>query len=94
MADVTDATFDEEVLKSDIPVLVDFWAPWCGPCHSFSPIFEEVSEEYPAIFFGKVNVDYEERLPQHFGVMSIPSILIIREGFEIQTSSGLLNKDQ
>jgi thioredoxin 1 len=81
MADVTDATFDEEVLKSDIPVLVDFWAPWCGPCKSMLPIIEEVAKGYDGkVKVVKVNVDENSETPQKHGVMSIPSFFIFKGG--------------
>jgi len=81
MSDVTDATFEAEVIKSGIPVLVDFWAPWCGPCKSMLPIVEEVSKEYEGkVKVVKVNVDENTDVPQKYGVMSIPSFFVFKNG--------------
>jgi thioredoxin 1 len=79
--EVTDATFEAEVLKSAMPVLVDFWAPWCGPCKSMLPIIEEVEKEYAGkLKVGKVNVDENPDTPGKFNVMSIPTFAIFKGG--------------
>ena len=78
---VTEATFEQEVLKSDKPVLVDFWAEWCGPCHAVSPVLDRIVEERAgAIKLVKVNIDEEMALAQRFGVSSIPTIMLFRGG--------------
>lgn len=79
--DVTDDTFENEVLKSDQPVLVDFWAPWCGPCRMVAPIVEELSGEFEGkVKFYKMNTDENATVPTQFGIRSIPSLLIFRDG--------------
>ncbi|MBA2614952.1 MAG: thioredoxin [Actinobacteria bacterium] len=79
--DVTEATFEEEVLASEKPVIVDFWADWCGPCHMVAPVLDEiVAERSDEVRLVKVNIDEEPELASRFGVMSIPTILLFREG--------------
>ncbi|HJU27673.1 MAG TPA: thioredoxin [Candidatus Binataceae bacterium] len=78
---VTDANFEAEVLKSSTPVLVDFWAPWCGPCRAIAPIVDEIAGEYAGrLKVVKVNVDDNPMAPARFGVRGIPNLLIIRDG--------------
>ena len=78
---ITRENFENEVMKSDIPVLIDFWAPWCGPCRMMGPIIEQLAEEYEGkAKVGKVNVDEEGELSQAFGVMSIPTIVLVKDG--------------
>lgn len=78
---ITRENFENEVMKSNIPVLIDFWAPWCGPCRMMGPIIEQLAEEYEGkAKVGKVNVDEEGELSQAFGVMSIPTIVLIKDG--------------
>lgn len=92
--EITKANFEEEVMKSDRPVLLDFWAPWCGPCRMLSPIVDEVAEEHPEIKVGKVNVDEEEELAVRFDVMSIPALFVIKNGEVVNQSLGAIPKAQ
>lgn len=78
---ITRENFENEVMKSNIPVLIDFWAPWCGPCQMMGPIIEQLAKEYEGkAKVGKVNVDEEGELAQAFGVMSIPTIVLVKDG--------------
>ena len=86
--------FQEEVLNSDKPVLVDFWAPWCGPCRMVLPVIEEIARENPHIKVGKVNVDEESQLASQFGVMSIPSLFVLKIGVISNQSVGAKPKEQ
>jgi thioredoxin 1 len=79
--EVTDATFDAEVLKADKPVLVDFWAPWCGPCRMVAPVVDELSEEYAGkVKFVKLNTDDNVRTASQYGIRSIPTLLVFKGG--------------
>ena len=78
---VTEATFEEEVLKSETPVLVDFWAEWCGPCHAVAPVLDKIVEERgDELKLVKVNIDEEQELSQRYGVMSIPTMILFKDG--------------
>lgn len=78
---VTDATFEQEVLKTDLPVLVDFWAPWCGPCKMIGPVLEEIAQEKAAsLKIVKLNVDENQQTAGQFGVMSIPTMILFHKG--------------
>ena len=90
---ITTENFDNEVLCSDVPVLVDFWAPWCGPCRMLAPTVAQIAEEYAGqVKVCKVNVDDEPQLAAHFGIVSIPTIKIFRGGLVQHTLVGLRSK--
>ena len=92
---ITRENFENEVMKSNIPVLIDFWAPWCGPCQMMGPIIEQLAEEYEGkAKVGKVNVDEEGELSQAFGVMSIPTIVLIKDGKVVKQAVGARPKTE
>jgi thioredoxin 1 len=81
MTPVTEATFEQEVIQSEQPVIVDFWAEWCGPCHAIAPVLERIAEERSGeVRVVKVNIDEEQGLAQRYGVQSIPTVLLFRDG--------------
>lgn len=85
---ITKENFEQEVLKSDKPVLLDFWAEWCGPCRMVSPVVEEVSNEVTTAKVGKINVDEQPELAQAFKVMSIPTLAVVKDGKVVNTTVG------
>ena len=91
----TDADFDETVVKSDVPVLVDFWAPWCGPCRAVGPILEDLAEQYAGkIKVVKVNVDENQQVAGSMGIRSIPTVVLYNGGAVVETMVGLRPKEQ
>lgn len=90
---ITTENFETEVLKSDQPVIVDFWADWCGPCKRLSPAVEELSKETSSVKIGKVNVDEQPELASKFQVMSIPTLIAFKDGKVYNTSVGLIPKN-
>lgn len=91
---ITAENFEQEVLKSEQTVLVDFWAPWCGPCRSLSPVIDEISEERADLKVGKVNVDDNKEFARGFGVMAIPTVLVFRNGEEVNRGVGPETKEE
>lgn len=91
---INKSNFSEEVIHSDRPVLLDFWAPWCGPCRMVSPILEEIAQERNDIKVGKVNVDEQPELASQFGVMSIPTMVVMKNGKVVNQAMGARPKSQ
>lgn len=90
---VTAAEFNELISANDM-VIIDFWAPWCGPCRSFAPTYEKVSDKHPDIIFAKVNTEEEEELSSHFQIRSIPTLMIFREQVVLFAQPGMLSESQ
>lgn len=94
VVDITDSFFEEKVLKSELPVLVDFWAPWCGPCQMAGPVLENLSEEYKdKVLIVKLNVDEQQKYAKQFGIMSIPTAIIFKDGQELGRQVGFAGKE-
>ncbi len=92
--EITSSNFENEVLSSDQTVLIDFWASWCMPCKMLSPVVDEIAEENPEIKVGKVNVDEQPELAEKFGVMSIPTLIVFKNGQNIDSSVGVKPKSE
>ena len=87
--EITDTEFEQEVLKADLPVLVDFWAEWCGPCHQIAPILEGLAEEYDGkIKFVKVDTEENFETPSSYGILRLPTLLVFKEGQQIERITG------
>ncbi len=90
-----DATFDKEVLKSDVPVLVDFWAVWCGPCKAIAPAVDELAKQYKGkVKVAKMDVDEHQQVPQQYGIRSIPTLLLFKGGRVVDTIVGAVPKSK
>ncbi|MBX2838272.1 MAG: thioredoxin TrxA [Gammaproteobacteria bacterium] len=92
---ITDATFEEEVLKSDTPVLVDYWAEWCGPCKAIAPVLDDIAPEYAGkVKIVKMNIDENPNTPPKYGIRSIPTLMLFKNGSVDSTKMGALSKAQ
>ena len=87
-------SFRQEVLNADKPVLLDFWAPWCGPCRMVVPMVEQIADERPDVKVGKVNIDEEFELARQFGIMSVPTLVVMKDGKVVRQSAGARPKHQ
>lgn len=92
---VTDSTFEDQVLKSDSPVVVDYWAEWCGPCKMIAPILDEIADEYSGkVTVAKLNIDENQETPQKYAVRGIPTLMIFKNGNVAATKVGAMSKSQ
>ncbi len=91
---ITKTNFAEKVLEAKGTVLVDFWATWCGPCRMLSPIIEEVAAAHPQVSVGKINVDEEQELAEKYGILSIPTLLVFKNGEKVKESVGVIPKEK
>ena len=93
LVQITSKNFEQEIMQSEKTVLLDFWAAWCGPCQMVSPLVDEIAEENPQYLIGKINVDEETDLAQRFGISSIPTLVVMKEGKIIQSVVGARPKE-
>ena len=92
--EITDQNFESDVLKSETPIVIDFWAEWCGPCKTIAPVIDELADEYLGkIKFGKVNVDFNQQTAMKYGIRSIPNLLIFKDGSVVNQIVGSVPKD-
>ncbi len=91
---ITAVNFEQEVMQSEKPVVLDFWASWCGPCRMFAPTVEKFAEDNPDVFVGKVNIDEEEALRARFGVMQVPTLVIIKGGEVVKKHAGVIRQSE
>jgi len=91
---ITKENFQKEVLESRMPVLLDFWAGWCGPCRMISPVIEEIAAETPAVKVGKIDVDEQRELADAFNILSIPTLAVMKDGRMVRRSAGVRPKQQ
>jgi thioredoxin 1 len=92
---LSDANFKKEVLESEVPVLVDFWAPWCGPCKMIAPVIEDLAKEFSKqIKVGKVNIDENPKVPTQYGIMSIPTLMFFKDGKVAEQLVGAMSKTE
>lgn len=94
IVNITIDNFEKEIINSDKTVLLDFWATWCGPCMMIAPILHEIAEENPDIKVAKINVDENPQLAAQFGIISIPTLIVIKDGKAVNKSEGFIQKEQ
>ena len=94
ITNVTKENFDKEVMQAEGTVLIDFWAAWCGPCRMIAPAVEKIAEEHPEVKVCKINIDYEQELAIRHGVMSIPTLMVVKNGEIVNTAVGLRPKEE
>lgn len=91
---ITKQNFEEEVIAEEKPVLVDFWAPWCGPCRMLSPVIDELANEHDAVKVAKVNIDEQQELAREYQIMTVPSLLLFKDGKPVAKSIGVKPKEE